>query len=188
MAFQAPPHFQAGHLAELGHVAHVAVALCTIHFCPEMGFMIEVNESGQDIHFDPGNGLSPLPIAMEGLNALSLGGNDQMASHAAFNRRDTGKRRAVRITMAIKTLNTEIGHMDLVIESDGLIGRVPFLLGKEPNTPRCREQNQYREHSQRQGFGHHTIVCSDGAEGDSWKNCRSLPVVLARTNMIPVKN
>ena len=187
MALQAPAHFQTGHPGHLGHRFHLAVTVCAIHFCPNMGLVIEVNEPGQDIHFDPGNGLSPLPVPTQRLNAFSLGGYNQMATHAAFHRRDAGKGGAVRITMAVKALNLEIGHMDLVIERDGLIWRIRPLLREKPHAPRRPKEDRQGQQNKPRRFGHHTVYLQMG-QGEVLKSLSFPSRCFGRTSVVTAEN
>ena len=91
MTLNAPPHRQLAHARDVLHPLDLAVTFAAINASVEMRFVAEVDETREDVHALPRDGISRVEVGAH-LADLRIRGIDvAMASHTAFDRRNAGK-------------------------------------------------------------------------------------------------
>lgn len=61
MALKTPPHVQSGVLVNKSHLINATMALCATDAFVDVGGVVEVNEAGQIVDFDPAYGFIGAP-------------------------------------------------------------------------------------------------------------------------------
>ena len=82
MAIQTPSHVHLHYRSGDRHATDITMAGFTILACIQVSLMIEVNEFGLPAYADPRDWLATLPIAGQGPDRITVGGNDHVAAHA----------------------------------------------------------------------------------------------------------
>lgn len=119
------------------HVLNRAMAGLADDVRPYMRHMRERHEIGLTEDLDPGDLLLPVPIPLELLDLRPVGSGDLVASHAELDRRHPRDGGPSRVRMTVQTRDLIAPCVDLVAESDGLLG---FLFA-----PAVKREAQDRE-------------------------------------------
>ena len=107
----------------------------------DMGRMLKVNKIGHPNSLNPLNGFFPIPIASK-FSYLRIGSRRNfVTTHTTLRRRNTGYGRPTRIDVAVLAGDFIVTCMDLMVKSNGLLGRRNSVGGKsQPHFYRYKEK------------------------------------------------
>src|SRR5260370_18955552 len=121
MAVQAPLHQERAGVERQRHLVDLTLARRAAHSLIDMNAVIEIDEIGQTVNFDPLDGLIGA-IALA--NGFEVGGStekNRMAVHAGLRRRDSGNGGSFHAGMTVTAVNALIAAVMLVAELHRLL-------------------------------------------------------------------
>ena len=119
MAIQTPAHVHLHYRSGDRHATDITMAGFTILACPQVSLMIEVNEFGLPAYADPRDWLATLPIAGQGPDRITVGGNDHVAAHTFLHGGNSGYFSVQHTGMTVQAVHTCF-YMCLVAVCDRL--------------------------------------------------------------------
>src|SRR5260370_2037427 len=121
MALHTPLHQQRICLQYQRHLIDLPVASRAAHTFVDMNAVIEINEIGQAMNFDPLDGLVAAIALANGLEVRRSVEENRMAIHAGLRRRDTGHGGSFDAGMAVAAVDAVIADVVFMAELHWLL-------------------------------------------------------------------
>jgi len=121
MALHTPLHQQRIGLKYQRHLIDLPVASRAAHTFVDMNAVIEINEIGQAMNFDPLDGLVAAIALANGLEVRRSVEENRMAIHAGLRRRDTGHGGSFDAGMAVAAVDAVIADVVFMAELHWLL-------------------------------------------------------------------
>ena len=129
MAIEAPPHLEIGVLRHERHFVDATVTSLTADALLHMDAVIEVDEIGKVMHFDPGDGLIGAIAGANRFESRAVDPDLRVAVHAGFRRRDRRESGSLNRAVTITTVNAHRADVVRVAEGDRLRPRDVLIGG-----------------------------------------------------------
>lgn len=149
MAVQTPAHRKRLDLLDADHLVDPAMARRASDASRQMSAMIEIDEIGELVDVNPGNGLVLGEALANRQNLGAIGSHLGVAVHAHLRGGHGSKGRALHRGMAIATIEPEVSSVKLMTVLDRLDGTVAHrqmavgaVVGEgRPSEPAARQEN-----------------------------------------------